>query len=70
MKKSTSTKGSEQSLEYLEVLSTSVIYFRLLKIIKEQGQNSNNVTTSLKESQKILLSDRHTAQRYVLIQFR
>ena len=70
MKKSTSTKGSEQSLEYLEVLSTSVIYFCLLKIIKEQGQSSNNVTTSLKESQKILLSDRHTAQRYVLIQFR
>ena len=54
MKKSTSTEGSEQSLEYLEVLSTIVIYFRLLKIIKEQGQSkgqtTNNVTTSMKET--------------------
>ena len=30
MKKSTSTKGSEQSLEYLEVLSTIVFLFIIL----------------------------------------
>ena len=45
MKKSTSTKGSEQSLEYLEVLKVLiVIYFRLLKIIKEQGQSKGQTT--------------------------
>ena len=55
MKKSTSTEGSEQSLEYLEVLSTIVIYFRLLKIIKEQGQSKGQTTNNVTKRQRILI---------------
>ena len=47
---------------------TKYIFLFFFRLIKEQGQKkgqiTNNVTTSLRESQKILLSDRHNAQRY------
>ena len=42
MKKSTSTKGSEQSLEYLEVLSTIVILFIILFLSLENHKRTRS----------------------------
>ena len=48
--------GVPRSIKYYCYLS---FYFRLLKIIKEQGQSTNNVTTSLKESKTFIVRQTH-----------